>query len=144
MYSIIDSHQCDQCENHATLKGCLKTHKKSKSLKVSYGLIDKIVLNDANVSFEDVSDVQSNETVTNKLTQNNETVRDILKENEKKGITDNLQQENIGIGCNKCDVVFRSKTSLSQHIRLVHKGVKYECNQCDYRATMQGILTRHI
>ena len=34
--------------------------------------------------------------------------------------------------------------SLTRHILSVHEGVKYDCNQCDFRATRRGILTCHI
>ena len=30
------------------------------------------------------------------------------------------------------------------HIKSVHKGIKYACNQCDYQATEQSYLGTHI
>ena len=30
------------------------------------------------------------------------------------------------------------------HINTVHEGVRYDCNQCDYRYTQQGKHTTHI
>ena len=45
--------------------------------------------------------------------------------------------------CPQCDKLFSHNTSVHAHIRSVHEGVKYACNQCDYQATRQG-LTIHI
>ena len=30
------------------------------------------------------------------------------------------------------------------HIKSIHKGIKYSCNQCDFRATFESNLQRHI
>ena len=34
--------------------------------------------------------------------------------------------------------------SLYTHIKGAHEGLKYYCNDCDYKATYRGTLTTHI
>ena len=34
--------------------------------------------------------------------------------------------------------------SLYTHIKGAHEGLKYYCNDCDYKATHRGTLTTHI
>ena len=46
--------------------------------------------------------------------------------------------------CIQCDYRATKQSHLTHHIQSVHDGVKYDCNQCDYRATTQGSLTCHI
>merc|ERR1711952_128939 len=33
---------------------------------------------------------------------------------------------------------------MTKHIQYKHEGVKYACNQCNYQATQQGHMRRHI
>jgi hypothetical protein len=40
--------------------------------------------------------------------------------------------------------VFVIGGGLSRHRQSKHKGVMYDCYQCDYRVTPQNILTCHI
>ena len=44
----------------------------------------------------------------------------------------------------QCDKLFYDSSTARKHIRSVHEGVKYACNQCDYQATQQCSLKRHI
>ena len=46
--------------------------------------------------------------------------------------------------CTQCDQQFSTRKKLSIHIRYVHKGIKYPCNQCDYEADENWILMGHI
>ena len=43
--------------------------------------------------------------------------------------------------CNKCDYRATMQGSLTRHIQSVHEGVKYDCNKCEYRGTRQSNLT---
>ena len=46
--------------------------------------------------------------------------------------------------CDICMKQYKSKRNLLKHIQSVHKGIKYPCNQCEYKATQQGNLKTHI
>ena len=54
------------------------------------------------------------------------------------------QGEARTLGFNPCDQQFSTRKKLSIHIRYVHKGIKYPCNQCDYEADENWILMGHI
>ena len=41
--------------------------------------------------------------------------------------------------CNICHKVYKSKSSLSTHIKSVHKGIEYKCDQCEYQAAESSI-----
>ena len=43
--------------------------------------------------------------------------------------------EGVKYACNECDHQVTDQTSLRRHIQAKHKGVKYACNKCDYQAT---------
>ena len=45
--------------------------------------------------------------------------------------------------CGKCDLKFRHKGGLAQHL-LTHQEGRFECDQCDYKATLKGHLVLHI
>ena len=45
---------------------------------------------------------------------------------------------------NQCDYRATMQGSLICHILSVYKGVKYDCNKCEYRGTMLGNLTCDI
>ena len=51
--------------------------------------------------------------------------------------------EGVNNDCNQCDYRETMQDSLICHIQL-EQGVKYDCNQCDYRGTMQSNLICHI
>ena len=55
-----------------------------------------------------------------------------------------MRKGNVQLGCNECEAIYRSKMGLSLHIRSVHKGVKIDGNQCDYRAFTDGNLTSYM
>ena len=46
--------------------------------------------------------------------------------------------------CGQCDKVFSHNSTVHQHIRSVHEGVKYGCNQCDHQFSKQTSLARHV
>ena len=90
------------------------------------------------------SEVQSNDDVENNSVQRYVTSRDLVVEKDKKLITDSLEQVHIISVCNNCHSVYLNRTSLSYHIRSVHKGVRYNCNKCDSKFTQQSNLTIHM
>ena len=58
-------------------------------------------------------------------------------------INQNSENGLKGVKCTECGHRVKSGSSLSQHIRVVHEGMKYPCRQCDYKATSQNHLARH-
>ena len=46
--------------------------------------------------------------------------------------------------CSQCDKLFPHNKGVHRHIRSVHGGVKYACNQCDYQATRPDHLKSHL
>ena len=55
-----------------------------------------------------------------------------------------ISNDNKSTQCPECGAEFTAKSSMVTHYRSKHEGVKYPCNQCDYQATTQGNLQRHI
>ena len=72
------------------------------------------------------------------------TARDDMENKSEIVITNSLQRRILGLRCNECNAIYKSKSGLYSHIKTAHEGVKYDCNQCDYRATHQSNLTKHI
>ena len=35
-------------------------------------------------------------------------------------------------------------TRLKKHVESIHNGVRYTCNQCDYKATQKGHIKKHV
>ena len=50
----------------------------------------------------------------------------------------------VKYNCNQCDFKSRNRRTLKRHALSAHNGVKYDCDQCDYRASKQQALTQHI
>ena len=46
--------------------------------------------------------------------------------------------------CPQCNAVFKSRGDIYMHIRAKHEGVKYPCDQCDYKTTRSYTLKKHI
>ena len=40
--------------------------------------------------------------------------------------------------------IFTKKGNLQTHIKSVHEGQKFQCQHCEYKATLKGNLQRHI
>ena len=49
-----------------------------------------------------------------------------------------------GDGKSPCGKEFTEKGHMLRNYRSKHEGIKYPCNQCDYQATQQGDLKKHI
>ena len=41
--------------------------------------------------------------------------------------------------CNQCDYQATLQGNLTKHIQFVHEGVKYVCNQCDYQGSKDSL-----
>ena len=46
--------------------------------------------------------------------------------------------------CEHCDYKATTKSSLQQHMKSIHDGVKYSCKYCDYKATPKSNLQQHV
>jgi predicted RNA-binding Zn-ribbon protein involved in translation (DUF1610 family) len=60
-------------------------------------------------------------------------------------LTTHIQSKHQGIryDCDQCDYRANTKSVLTIHQQSKHEGIRYDCDQCDYRATQQSHLTRH-
>ena len=61
-----------------------------------------------------------------------------------KGMTVNRVYKEVMYDCNQCDYTATLKGNLTTHIKLFHGKMKYLCNQCNFIFTLQGNLTIHI
>ena len=51
--------------------------------------------------------------------------------------------EGIKYHCDQCDYKATLKSNLKKHNMSIHEGIKYQCDQCDYKATQKGNLKGH-
>ena len=51
--------------------------------------------------------------------------------------------EGVKFPCNECDYKATKKVNLISHIKSVHQGIKYPCDECDYKATKTENLMSH-
>ena len=66
-----------------------------------------------------------------------------LESDEIKVISREITKVGSKLQCPQCDKLFYNCSNVHAHIRSVHEGVKYACNQCDYQASYQNYLTTH-
>ena len=52
--------------------------------------------------------------------------------------------EGVKFPCEQCDYKATEKGELLRHMKSIHEGVKFTCEQCDYKATGNGYLLTHI
>ena len=43
--------------------------------------------------------------------------------------------EGVRYDCNQCDYRATQQSNLNSHMKSIHEGIRYECNQCNNRAT---------
>merc|ERR1719186_2519268 len=46
--------------------------------------------------------------------------------------------------CEVCEKSFSSSGNLSEHKRRKHDGLKFYCEQCDYKVVRKGLLRKHV
>ena len=51
--------------------------------------------------------------------------------------------QGIKYPCDQCDYKATQKGDLLTHLKSIHEGVKYPCDQCDYKATQKCHLLTH-
>ena len=57
-----------------------------------------------------------------------------------------LKNGNKGVKfpCDQCDYRATKKCNLLTHINSIHRGFQLLCGQCDYKATQKGHLLTHV
>jgi hypothetical protein len=88
--------------------------------------------------------VESNSGTEHELVGHTEELRFLNKETmlEIKGNSDELDELKPNQCC-YCGKQFNSKNGLKHHIASTHEGVRYPCDQCEYKAKANSHLTRH-
>ena len=46
--------------------------------------------------------------------------------------------------CDQCDYKATHKSSIIRHVKTIHEGERYPCTQCDYKATQTCDLHIHM
>ena len=55
----------------------------------------------------------------------------------------NVHTDIIKYECNECDFKATLKKGLKIHTESIHKGLRYNCNECGFKATKKQSLKRH-
>ena len=55
-----------------------------------------------------------------------------------------ISHEGVKFACDQCDYKATWKSHLLTHIKSIHEGLKIHCDQCDYKSTGRPNLLRHI
>ena len=55
-----------------------------------------------------------------------------------------MKSEGVKFQCGQCEYKATWKHHLLRHIKSIHEGVKFLCDQCDFKATQKGHLLAHI
>ena len=77
------------------------------------------------------------------ITENKEYFEDepSIKLNDKRKIRPKVQPDHI---CDICEKKYSSKYTLVQHVKSIHKEIKYSCDHCDFETTQESALRTHI
>ena len=52
--------------------------------------------------------------------------------------------ENKEFRCNYCDKLYISWAGRYHHMQSIHKGIRYQCDQCTYTAVQRNQIAKHI
>ena len=52
--------------------------------------------------------------------------------------------EGVKFPCDQCDYKATNKGHLKSHVLSIHQGIRFPCDQCDFKATRKDILSKHI
>ena len=63
---------------------------------------------------------------------------------QKKNIHILLHLIKVSFDCHICQIKNYSKDTLNHHIKKEHKGLKYECHECDGLCTGKQVVRRHV
>ena len=107
-----------------------------KEIGQNDGLLDNQDLNKhynnlaENEPIEDGSDISNSDP----------TEKNVYSSNNHTDMTENIEGR---FPCDLCNKTYNVKKSLTRH-KQTHEGVRYPCNQCDYKATLSSNLITHI
>ena len=77
-------------------------------------------------------------TEADSMDHDNTTEVESTSESDKKGVqSSKITKVGSKFQCPQCDKLFYDSSTARKHIRSIHEGVKYACNQCKYQATTQ-------
>ena len=54
------------------------------------------------------------------------------------------RHEGMRYTCDQCDYKFTDTGNLDKHVKTIHGGIHYPCSQCDYKATQKPYLKSHV
>ena len=81
--------------------------------------------------------------VDHKNTIEEELLESGIESDKKEVISREIKCAGSKFQCPQCEKLFSHDRNVHAHIRSVHEGVKYACNQCDQQFTLQSHLIDH-
>ena len=66
------------------------------------------------------------------------------KPNNELIVSSKVGQDLLKYSCDQCKVQFTHKGALKQHILVKHEGISNQCSKCDYKASRKYLLDNHI
>ena len=67
-----------------------------------------------------------------------------INEIEETGAFIDTKRKLPSFACNQCDFVSSTSGTLTRHVNVVHKGVRWSCKVCDYVANVKCSMIRHV
>jgi hypothetical protein len=137
-------YECEDCDYKAGTKGNLKIHRLSKHLNIKFSCTF--------CDFQTPFQANLKKHVKAKHTDDEERQRNLKKcglcefttlWNLKKHIRNVHKGEMIKCQWDGCDYQSHRKSSLDEHIKTMHEGFKFKCDDCDFQTTKMGDLQRH-
>ena len=112
---------------------------------------EELVDNGENIAEKNHHDVISKEVLSddNEIVDENESASSTASQpisTQQSSLKTHIESVHVGMKypCNQCNYKATTQSSLKTHILSVHDCVKYPCHQCEYKATQQSHLKRHI
>ena len=71
-------------------------------------------------------------------------IKQVPQKRQRRIVSVNGSQEGVKYACDQCDYQATHQISLTRHIRSKHEGIRYACSQCDHQFSLSGNLNAHI
>ena len=52
-------------------------------------------------------------------------------------------EKHAKLSCLECNMTYGTKSGLGIHMQSIHKGIRYDCSMCDYKANQKSNLVTH-